>query len=59
MIAAKLEEILCPKVQEFSETTRNGYTALEIIQMEKHLLTSLEWFTCPPTLSMWGNWYMT
>jgi len=59
MISAKIEEVQCPKPLEFSETTQNGFTSYQIIQMEKHLLRSLQWFITPPALSTWANWYMT
>lgn len=31
LIAAKLEEVQCPKVEAFANTTQNGYTNLQII----------------------------
>jgi hypothetical protein len=54
-----MEEIISPKVLDFSKSTDNGYTETEIIAMEKDILKTFQWLTCPPTLSMWANWYMS
>jgi hypothetical protein len=58
-ISAKMEEILSPKVADFSNSTDNGYSAKEIVAKEKEILTALKWLTTPPTLNMWAQWYMT
>ena len=57
-IAAKMEEVYSPRVSDFAKSTDNGYSVIQIVQMEKVVLKEIKWRTTPPTYSMWANWYM-
>jgi len=57
-VAAKMEEVYVPKIQDFAKATDNGYTIDQIKKMEAILTKTLKWELAPPTLNMWGNWYM-
>lgn len=58
-VAAKMEEVLSPKVADFVKSTDNGYSADQILAMEKTLYRVLGWQLAPPTAAMWASWYMT
>lgn len=42
-IAAKVEEIIAPSVQDFAERADGTYTKEEILQAERYLLKTLDW----------------
>ncbi|KRX03099.1 Cyclin-like protein [Pseudocohnilembus persalinus] len=58
IISAKQEEIYPPKVKEFLLATENSYTTDDVLCWEKRILNILSWQTNPPTLNMWGNFYL-
>lgn len=37
LLAAKVEEIICPRVKDFAFATDNGFTPSQIVEMETHL----------------------
>jgi hypothetical protein len=57
-LASKVEEISVPRIQDFARATDNGYTIIEIRDMENYICKTLQWELSPPTLNMWANWYM-
>ncbi|KAL4439130.1 hypothetical protein ABPG74_008905 [Tetrahymena malaccensis] len=58
-IASKLEEIFPKRVEQFILSTDNGYTAQLIFETEKSILQQLNFMVNPPTVSFWGNWFMS
>lgn len=56
-LAAKVEEVLLPKVENMVLAANNTYTAGQITKMETQLYFSLEFRITPPTLNTWTNWY--
>jgi hypothetical protein len=58
-IAAKLEEISVPKIQDFARATDNGYSIEQIRGMERLILKALKWRVLPATFSHWGTWLMS
>jgi len=57
-LASKMEEICVPRIQDFARATDNGYTIIQIRDMENDICKTLKWELAPPTLNMWANWYM-
>ena len=55
VIAAKNEEIYCPKIQEYSFTTQEGCSSSEIIEFELLILKAINWKTNFPTTATWIN----
>lgn len=58
MIAAKVEEILIPRVSDFALSTDGGYSRDQIIFMESKIMKTLEWKVNPVTSINWVNWYI-
>lgn len=58
-LAAKMEEVYTPKVENMLSAANNTYTMSQLIAFEKKMLISLSFKTTPPTLNLWANWYMT
>ncbi|EAS02326.2 amine-terminal domain cyclin (macronuclear) [Tetrahymena thermophila SB210] len=58
-IASKLEEIYPKRVEQFILSTDNGYTAQLVFETEKNILQKLNFMVNPPTVSFWGNWFMS
>lgn len=56
-LAAKVEEVLLPKVENMVLAANNTYSASQIIKMETSLYFALKFKVTPPTLNMWANWY--
>jgi cyclin E len=56
-LAAKVEEVLLPKVENMVLAANNTYTATQITRMETQLYFTLEFRITPPTLNTWTNWY--
>ena len=57
-IAAKIEEIYPPKLQEFAFVTDGACSEDEIIQMELVVLKGLNWGLSPMTPNRWMKTYM-
>lgn len=57
-IAAKVEEIYPPKLQDFAYVTDGACTAEDILQRELIILTALEWQISPVTIIGWLGIYM-
>ncbi|XP_063307307.1 G1/S-specific cyclin-E2 [Pelobates fuscus] len=57
-IAAKLEEIYPPKINEFAYVTDGACCEDDIIQMELIILKALKWELCPVTAIAWLNLYL-
>ncbi|XP_042319194.1 G1/S-specific cyclin-E2 isoform X1 [Sceloporus undulatus] len=57
-IAAKLEEIYAPKLQEFAYVTDGACSEEDIIRMELIVLKALKWELCPVTIVSWLNLYL-
>lgn len=58
-IAAKLEEVCVPKIQDFARATDNGYSIEQIRGMERLVLKALKWRVLPATMNHWGSWLMS
>ncbi len=56
-IAAKMEEVISPKIADYVLSTENGYTEGQIREMELRILRSVNWLVSPITYSHWANWY--
>lgn len=56
-LAAKVEEVLLPKVENMVLAANNTYTASQITKMETTLYFALDFRITPPTLNTWANWY--
>ena len=37
LLAAKIEEVVCPRVKDFAFATDNGFKESQIVQMEAHI----------------------
>jgi cyclin E len=57
-LAAKVEEVLLPKVENMVLAANNTYTASQIIKMETTIYFTLGFKVTPPTLNSWANWYV-
>jgi len=57
-IASKFEEVYIPKIQEFAKAAADGYTIDQIQEMEKSIVTIINWKFSPPTLSFWANYIL-
>ncbi|XP_053256236.1 G1/S-specific cyclin-E1 [Podarcis raffonei] len=57
-IAAKLEEIYPPKLQQFAYVTDGACTEEEILSMELIIMKALNWNLSPLTVVSWLNIYM-
>lgn len=57
-IAAKLEEIYPPKLQQFAYVTDGACTEEEILGMELIIMKALSWNLSPLTIVSWLNIYM-
>ena len=57
-IAAKIEEIYPPKLQEFAFVTDGACSEDEIMQMELVVLKGLNWGLSPMTPNRWMKTYM-
>ena len=58
-LAAKIEEVLLPKVENMVLAANNTYTAAQIIKMENTLYFTLSFRITPPTLNTWANWFVS
>ena len=56
-LAAKIEEVLLPKVENMVLAANNTYSADQIIKMENSIYFTLGFRITPPTLNTWANWY--
>lgn len=54
-IASKFNEIYCPKIKDFIMLTGNSYTSDELLDMEKRVLTCLDFNVLSPTSSDFFN----
>ena len=52
-VAAKLEEIYPPRMQDFALTTDGAFSVEQLDAMEKDLLRCLDWRICPITYFCW------
>ena len=57
-IAAKIEEIYPPKLQEFAFVTDGACSEDEIVQMELVILKGLNWGLSPMTPNRWMKTFM-
>ncbi|XP_069477483.1 G1/S-specific cyclin-E2 isoform X2 [Ambystoma mexicanum] len=57
-IAAKLEEIYPPKLQEFAYVTDGACSEEDILTMELIILKALKWELCPVSVISWLNLYL-
>ena len=57
-VAAKIEEIYPPKLQEFAFVTDGACSEDEIMQMELVVLKGLNWGLSPMTPNRWMKTYM-
>ncbi len=57
-IAAKIEEIYPPKLQEFSYVTDGACSEEEILQMELVVLKTLNWSLSPITANAWAKYLL-
>lgn len=57
-IAAKVEEIYPPKINEFAYVTDSACTEDDLIQQELILLKELKWYISPVTIMGWLSLYM-
>eukprot|EP00826_Nyctotherus_ovalis_P045113 TRINITY_DN4947_c0_g1_i29.p1 TRINITY_DN4947_c0_g1~~TRINITY_DN4947_c0_g1_i29.p1 ORF type:complete len:411 (+),score=88.60 TRINITY_DN4947_c0_g1_i29:221-1453(+) len=53
LLAAKLEEIAVPKLEEFHKLTANEYSLEQIQEMEQSIAKSLSWKLAVPTTFFW------
>jgi cyclin E len=58
-LAAKIEEVLPPSLDDWASSADNGYSPSSVILMEKALLKSLGFKTTPATANSWLSWLMT
>lgn len=56
-LAAKVEEVMLPKVDNMVLAANNTYTAIQITKMETNLYFTLSFRITPPTINTWSNWY--
>lgn len=56
-LAAKVEEVMLPKVDNMVLAANNTYTASQITKMETNLYFTLSFRITPPTINTWSNWY--
>lgn len=54
LLAAKLEEVAVPRVEEFHKLAANEYSAAEIREMERSVAKSLGWRLAVPTTFFWA-----
>lgn len=52
-LACKVEEVVTPVVALFEMVTNYGYSQRQILDMEKSIVSLLEWNLNPPTLEYW------
>jgi cyclin E len=57
-IAAKIEEIYPPKLQEFAYVTDGACSEDEILNMELVILKGLNWGLSPMTPNAWVKFYI-
>ena len=57
-LAAKMEEIYPPNINEFVYITDNSYTKKQVIEMEKLVLATLEWNLITPTVNIFLHRYL-
>ncbi|XP_034236732.1 G1/S-specific cyclin-E1 isoform X1 [Thrips palmi] len=57
-IAAKMEEIYPPKIQEFAYVTDGACTEADILSKELAIMKCLDWRLSPLTVNYWLNTYM-
>ena len=57
-IAAKIEEIYPPKLQEFAYVTDGACSEEEILSMELVIIKGLNWGLCPMTPNSWVKLYL-
>jgi hypothetical protein len=58
-LAAKLEEVYTPKVENMIAAANNTYSADQILSLEHKMYFTLGFKVTPPTINLWSNWYMT
>lgn len=58
-IAAKIEEIFPPKLEDWVKSADEGYSHKAIKAMEVFMLRHIQWTTHPPTHFNYLNWLMT
>ena len=49
-LAAKMEEVFCPKVGDFAKSTDNEYTSEQIVKIKTEIAKNLQFQLTPPTL---------
>ncbi len=59
VVAAKFEEVIFPKLRDFSLAAGNAYSLDQIKACERELLLSSHWQVTAPTLYHWTTWLMT
>lgn len=58
-IAAKIEEIFPPKLEDWVKSADEGYSNKAIKAMELFMLRNIQWTVNPPTVFNYINWLMT
>ena len=57
-LAAKMEEVYTPKVENMVAAANNTYSPAQLLAMEQRMYFGLGLKVTPPTLNLWANWYM-
>lgn len=57
-LAAKMEEVYTPKVENMVAAANSTYTSTQLLSMEQRMYFGLGLKVTPPTLNLWANWYM-
>ncbi|CAG9318064.1 unnamed protein product [Blepharisma stoltei] len=58
-LAAKIEEVYPPKIEDWARSCDNGYSLESIRYMENFILKILQWKVFPATVFNWLNWLIT
>lgn len=59
LISAKNEEYMIPEIKNFAEATKFSYISPQILEMERHILNSLNWRIQVLSLCFWANFLMS
>lgn len=59
VVAAKFEEVVFPKLRDFSLAAGNAYSLEQITASEREILLVSHWQVTSPTLYHWTTWLMT
>ena len=59
VVASKFEEVIFPKLRDFSLAAGNAYSIEQIQGCERELLLTSHWQVSDPTLYHWITWLMT